>query len=105
VENVSVELFGHPGNNAIVRMPGRAFPGVLVQGDTLASLRDHLARAERTLYDHTDVDAVDHIGLALDQIDEMLDRYERALTEHGLQRPYDIRRPRSGTSGGAEQQS
>jgi hypothetical protein len=39
----SVEIYPDASNNAVIRHPGRAFPGVLVQGDTLhgmiASLR------------------------------------------------------------------
>ena len=49
VEIVEVELFTAPGNNAIVRMPGRAFPAVLVQGDTLSIVREHVAGAARLL--------------------------------------------------------
>jgi hypothetical protein len=44
MERIEVELFSHPGNNAIVRMPGRRFPGVLIQGDSLSNLRHEVAR-------------------------------------------------------------
>jgi Family of unknown function (DUF6959) len=38
MQRVEVELFTDPGNNAVVRLGGRRFPGVLIQGDTLSIL-------------------------------------------------------------------
>jgi hypothetical protein len=38
VERIEVDLLTSPGNYAIVRMPGRRFPGVVVQGDSLSIL-------------------------------------------------------------------
>jgi hypothetical protein len=39
-KKITVELYGHPGNNAVVRMPDRQNPGVVIQADTLGSLAD-----------------------------------------------------------------
>jgi hypothetical protein len=33
MERVAAELFTDGGNNPVVRLPGRRFPGVLIQGD------------------------------------------------------------------------
>lgn len=44
MNKVEVELFTDPGNNAVLRLPGRKFPGLLLQGDTLKNLA---ATAER----------------------------------------------------------
>ncbi|WUT05150.1 hypothetical protein OG802_18845 [Streptomyces sp. NBC_00704] len=33
MKRIEAELFTDGGNDAVVRMPGRQFPGVLVQGD------------------------------------------------------------------------
>jgi hypothetical protein len=38
MDRVEVELVTDGGNNAVVRMPARSFPGVLIQGDTLSTL-------------------------------------------------------------------
>ena len=38
VELIEVDLLTSPGNYAIVRMPGRRFPGVVMQGDSLSIL-------------------------------------------------------------------
>ncbi|MGW0206694.1 DUF6959 family protein [Streptomyces sp. NPDC003233] len=35
MERAEAELLMDGGNNAVVRLPGRQFPGVLIQGDSL----------------------------------------------------------------------
>jgi hypothetical protein len=96
MEIVAVELFTPPGNNAIVRMPGRAFPGVLVQGDSLSIVREHVASAARLLASlNGGEEALGELGIALDDLDAMLDGYERALEANGLRRPYAARQPRT----------
>ncbi|MGY5126248.1 DUF6959 family protein [Streptomyces nigrescens] len=44
VERAEAELFTDGGNDAVVRLPGRRFPGVLMlmQGDSLHILRSDL---------------------------------------------------------------
>lgn len=37
---LTVECFTEQGNNAVIRMPDRKYPGVLIQGDTLKNLLD-----------------------------------------------------------------
>lgn len=43
MERIEAELFTDGGNDAVVRLPGRRFPGVLVQGDSLHILRSDVA--------------------------------------------------------------
>ncbi len=91
-----MELFTRPGNNAIMRMPGRAFPGVLVQGDTLSIVRAHVANAARLIGGlDGGAAALDQLGIALDDLDAMLDGYERVLEANGFRRPYAARQPRA----------
>jgi len=44
--SIKAELYGQGSSNAIVRMPGRQRPGVLVQGDSLAALVGSVQQAE-----------------------------------------------------------
>lgn len=37
-KTITVDVFSEATNAAVVRMPGRRFPGVVVQGDTLSTL-------------------------------------------------------------------
>jgi hypothetical protein len=43
MERIEAELFTDGGNDAVVRMPGRRFPGVLMQGDSLHIPRGDVA--------------------------------------------------------------
>ncbi|MFD9432777.1 DUF6959 family protein [Streptomyces sp. NPDC060002] len=88
MERIEAELFTAGGNNAVVRLPGRRFPGVLVQGDSLHILRTDMAELVEAC-DRGDLgDARDTAGLLLAGLDAMLERYGAALDEHEIPRPY-----------------
>jgi hypothetical protein len=88
MERIEAELFTDGGNGAVVRMPGRRFPGVLVQGDSLRILRGAVAEVAEAC-ERGDLDeARDSAGLLLADLDALLARYEAALEEHEIRRPY-----------------
>ena len=90
MEQVEVELFTRAGNNAITRMPGRRFPGIVVQGDSYsvrwsnASAALALARAGDSR--RGDADACSLTRLLNDE----LRRYETVLDAYQLDRPYHL---------------
>ncbi|WP_326654888.1 DUF6959 family protein [Streptomyces sp. NBC_01750] len=43
MELIEAELFTDPGNDVVVRLPPRRFPGVLIQGDSLSIIRGDVA--------------------------------------------------------------
>jgi hypothetical protein len=49
VDDEQARVLDHEGNVAVVLLPGRAFPGVHLQGDIFAVLRRHLADVARRL--------------------------------------------------------
>ncbi|CAM5369035.1 hypothetical protein SVIOM74S_06969 [Streptomyces violarus] len=88
MERIEAELFTDGSNDAVVRLPGRRFPGVLVQGDSLHILRSAVAEVVEAC-ERGDVDeARDSSGLLLVDLDALLARYEAALNEHEIRRPY-----------------
>ena len=88
MERIEAELLTDSGNDAVVRMPGRRFPGVLVQGDSLHMLRSDVAEMVDAC-ERGDLDEVqESAGLLLATLDALLTRYEAALGEHGIPRPY-----------------
>lgn len=88
MERIEAELFTDGGNDAVVRMPGRRFPGVLVQGDSLHILRSDVAEVVEAC-ERRDLDeARDSAGLLLVSPDALLARYEAALGEYEIPRPY-----------------
>ncbi|MFI6277329.1 DUF6959 family protein [Streptomyces sp. NPDC050988] len=76
MERVEAELFTDGGNDAVVRLPGRRFPGVPIQGDSLHILRSDMAEAGESA------------GLLLASLDALLTRYSTALERHKIQRSY-----------------
>lgn len=88
MESKLLDVFSEASNHAVVRMPGRRFPGSVIQGDTLSNLlqlagvilreaegagRPALTEAAEELYD---------------ALRRHLDHYESALNEHGMALPY-----------------
>lgn len=88
MERVEAELFTDGGNNAVVRLPGRRFPGVLIQGDSLRILRSDLAQVVDACERSDPAEARNSGDLVLAALDALLTRYEDALHKHGIPRPY-----------------
>ncbi|WP_433458500.1 DUF6959 family protein [Micromonospora sp. CA-248212] len=76
-------------NCAVVQLPGRAFPGIHLQGDTFVALLVQLADAARLLrHDPGDRAALDELDDAVGAAERFLDFYEATLSQRGIQRPY-----------------
>jgi hypothetical protein len=88
MERKEIDVFSEECNCGIVGMPGRRFPGCVVQGDDLASL---LVAAERVHDLARDTENAELIGASSelrDLLSSRLQHYERVLTEHGMSLPY-----------------
>lgn len=76
-----LEVYSDASNAVVVRAPGRKFPGVVIQGDTLFNLWDSVASSSDRLAD----DELAGIG---DELYAVLSHYQRVMEEHGLPLPY-----------------
>lgn len=88
MRHIQAELLTDPGNNAVVRMPGRTFPGVLIQGDSLSILRDELAHLVESCAEGNLAEARESGTELLADFDALLDKYRAALSAHGLPLPF-----------------
>ena len=91
VERAEVELYSRDGNVAVVRLPRRRFPGLLMQGDSLSTLAGdarELAAALRTGADPNDL--ADDLA---EQLSDMLAFYAATLAAHGIPLPYNPEPP------------
>ncbi|MEI5522469.1 hypothetical protein WB401_15700 [Streptomyces brasiliscabiei] len=88
MERVEAELFTDGGNDAVVRLPGRKFPGVLIQGDSLHILRSDMAEVVEACERGALTEAGESSALLLASLDALLTRYATALERHEIQRPY-----------------
>lgn len=88
MERIEVELFTDPGNDAVVRLPPRNSPGVLIQGDSLSIIRADVADIVEAC-DQGDVgEAREAAAILLSSLDELLARYTEALKAHDIPIPF-----------------
>lgn len=85
---IDVELLTDQGNNAVIQLPDRQFPGVLVQGDTLHAALGLVSEALEALEGGDSPEAQNVLRDLAAQLDQIRQRYERALKERGIPLPY-----------------
>jgi hypothetical protein len=87
VERLELEVYSQASNAAIVRMPGRKFPGMVIQGD---SLKIMLGLAEdiwaATQADDSELSA--SAEMLKDQLRGLIMHYEAVMAEHAIRLPY-----------------
>jgi hypothetical protein len=89
MEPESAVVLSRAGNCAVVQLPGRAFPGVHVQGDTFRLLQGQVAWAARTLrQDPGNDEALDELDDAVQRMAAFIAVDEEALSERGMRLPY-----------------
>jgi hypothetical protein len=83
-----IELLSPPTNYAVVQLPERNFPGVVVQGDTLNALMRQTKRMSKLL----SAGQVDELAAELldmsEQLSEAVTQYESICGARGLPLPY-----------------
>lgn len=74
----------------VVEVPGRIFPGIVVMGDTLATMAQNVWDALNFMKQslHTECNELDGLEETLAQMQSYLRSYEVTLFQIGLQLPY-----------------
>lgn len=83
-----IEIYSDDSNQAILRHPGRRFPGVLVQGDTLKILHGQVLGALNEGDNALSEDARLDLEHVRDFLSGCLDHYRSVLREHGMELPF-----------------
>jgi hypothetical protein len=84
----SVEIYSDATNSAVMRHPGRHFPGVLVQGDTLHSMcvtADAVCVAARGRISKEEFDQLNDLR---NHLWALLTHYKGVLDEHKIGLPF-----------------
>jgi hypothetical protein len=85
-----LEVYARDSNYAIIKPPGRRFPGSVIQGDTLRELcRLAISLGER-IRDHAAQDE-EFLGAVEDLVNALVHRmlhYQKVLVAHGIEFPY-----------------
>jgi hypothetical protein len=88
MECKELEIYSELSNYAIVRMPGRAFPGCVVQGDSLSILLHTAERAYELALRTGHEELIDEVAGLKEALEDRLTYYESVITAHGFQLPY-----------------
>jgi hypothetical protein len=88
VETIEVEALTEQHNYAVIRLPERRFPGVVVQGDSLSILVADLRRALDHLRTGNIDDGVGEVASALASLEDVQQSYEDALAAHSIRLAY-----------------
>lgn len=82
-----VEIYSDASNAAVLRHPGRRFPGLLVQGDTLCSLVQSLEQAKLDA-GVLNEDAAVELDSVIERLRELLEYYKVVLAQHDIKLPF-----------------
>ncbi len=74
-----IEIYSDATNAAIMRHPGRRFPGLLIQGDTLFSLYQLSTRGSSHPEDLNELQ---------DRLRGLLEHYKEVLAAHDIELPF-----------------
>jgi hypothetical protein len=81
MQRIEVEALSTTPNAAVLKIPGRAFPGILIQGDSLHILQGliHRVHAHLVSHDTTNTDLNEDTPLEIvEEIKDLLDGYVTA---------------------------
>ena len=84
----TIKLYDHVSNSGIVHLPGRRFPAVAIQGDSLSTF---LATAQYFMSkakEHNDEEMYFEALELAERIQTHLIQYENILEREGFDRPY-----------------
>jgi hypothetical protein len=85
-----LEVYAEDSNYAVIKPPGRNFPGCVIQGDSLRILCRNATRVARCVRDrHPEDEGL--LGDVQDLVGELVGRllhYQDVLARHGIELPY-----------------
>jgi hypothetical protein len=83
-----VEIFSDASNIAVMRHPGREFPGSLIQGDSLHSLLQNVMEAKKEIDGGDAQQASEILDGVIENLTYRLEHYKKVLKEHGRDLPF-----------------
>jgi hypothetical protein len=93
MELKQVEVFSEVSNYGVVRMPGRTFPGCVIQGDSLSILLTIAENCQALAVATGQQELIEEVQELVEKLSQRLEPYEAVLNRHGMELPY-VRTPR-----------
>lgn len=84
-----LKLYDHVSNSGIVHLPGRRFPAVAVQGDSLSTMLSAAIYLMKSA-EHGDEDMYDKALDLAERLQDHLLHYEKVLEREGFEKPYNM---------------
>ncbi len=84
------DILSHIPNSGIVQLPGRRFPGIVMQGDTLSNLFEGARFLLHEFRDRRDEERYYETLMIAEGLQAQLQHYEETLARIGSQLPYTI---------------
>lgn len=91
MELKQLEVFSEASNHGIVRMPGRQFPGCVIQGDSLSVLCGLARSIQERISGQLDEDLAGDVSELLQLLEDRQRHYEAVLSQHKIKLPYTKR--------------
>lgn len=88
MEAIQVTCYSDAPNAVILQTPGREFPGMVFQGDSLRILFRKAERAIQSFDSGNFPEARDYLSEIAETLQERLEHYEQVLKHHGIRLPY-----------------
>jgi len=85
-----IKLYDHVSNSGIVHMPGRRFPAVAIQGDTLSSMLSAVQYFMAKAKEHNDEEMYYEALELAERFQDHLIQYENVLEKEGFEKPYNM---------------
>jgi hypothetical protein len=85
-----LEVYATDSNYAVMKPPGRQYPGAVIQGDSLRILCGLAVSVAERVRDHAPEDD-EFLGDLQDLVESLVGRllhYQRVLAVHGIELPY-----------------
>jgi type VI protein secretion system component VasF len=91
MKKIQIDVLSETLNCPVVQMPGRRFPGVVLQGDSLKILLDSAEEVQRLCSSLRNPDLSAAVASLRQKLAGYVASYEEAMTEAGRDLPYPKR--------------
>ncbi len=86
--NTSAKILEVGANGAVVQLPGRTYPGIVMQGDSLSILVSDIEELRKNVAKRDEAEVAASLDTIERHLKERLEFYESVLAKHGIPLPY-----------------
>ena len=86
-----IKLYDHVSNSGIVHMPGRRFPAVAIQGDSLSSMLNTVLENMEMGKKYQDEELYYSNLMLAERLRDHLSQYEKVLVKEGFKKPCSLK--------------